>query len=679
MSPAQSSEALRREALCVQAQALIDDGGSLNQAARDLGEPAANIHRYLRAYRAGGFEALAPKQADNSGAKTVRERWVAQIGEAAVVEVEKRVAGLALDLSGAVAGGSRRLGDGLAWRTVARDPAVPAPIREYFAHPRRSKHTIAPSIRTGTRPGPLLDARHHGGRAYGLEGPWQPRTLDILPGDIFSSDDTTPIWGWWVPWPKSPKYPNGAKLLQGQFLPVIDVASQHVLCYALIAREQSSYRAADIWRLMGRVHSLVGLPRLGWQKERGSWDAQLIEGVRTERENGEPGHVQRVGGLRMLPANLTPWHIERIGAERAAKWKTLRTFTSYLPKSKSVEGIFHRLQKFEGTIYGCMGRSQMRRPFERAGKLFNACRDGRADPRIHFLSGVELMSRLNACIEAHEAESIEGEVFRGVPPETWRRGLMEHGGLLDEPPQGRWLMCSDWALVKATRGMVRIRRVDEGTDAPVSFFYSSPAFCKELDGRKVLVYFNRDAYAEPAHVLIPRANGAHDYAGTAEYVERVGMFLDRANGHARRNEQAGIVTTLYSDLAAYIPSRQLPAEIAQRRREWTIEVRGQTEPVPSAKPDHRLQGHEKVSKRRPTGVPGISYFESASNRRDGTVQRFFSAYTRTPEGRRKCCRFCLDTLGEAEAMRRAIEARGAYEKKVRNHGARSKTVSVSVK
>ena len=448
---------------------------------------------------------------------------------------------------------------------------------------------------------------------------------------------------------------------------MIDVASQHILSYALIAREQSSYRAADIWRLMGRVHSRVGLPRLGWQKERGSWEANLIDGERLEMPDGaaDAGHVQRVGGLRSLPSNLTRWHVERIGAERAAQWRTLRTFTSYLPKSKSVEGVFHRLQKFEGTLWGALGRSQQRRPFERAAKLYSACRAGAADPRLHFLSGPELMTRLNACIEAHEAEPIEGEVFHGIPPETWAAGLREHGGLLAEPPQGRWLMCSDWALVKAHRGLVRIRRTDEVTDQPVSYHYTSPQFCGAHDGRQLLVYFNRDAFREPAHVLLPGANGPHEYLGTAEYVERVGMFLDReTRGHERRGEQSNVVTTLYSDLAAYIPSRQLPAEIAARRRS-TLAIEDRYQATPIAKGHDRVEDGERVSKTRPTGISGISYFTSACNRRDGSVQRFYSVFTKTAEGRRRCTRFCIDTLGESEALRRAVEVRASYMERVR--------------
>ena len=150
----------------------------------------------------------------------------------------------------------------------------------------------------------------------------------------------------------------------------------------------------------------------------------------------------------------------------------------------------------------------MRRPFERAKQVYDACRDGRDGPRLHFLSGTELMHRLNACIEMHEAERMEGEVFRGVPPETWAAGTDpqgEHGGLLAEPPAGRWLMCADWALVTIRQGMARVRRADEATGLPVSYFYTHPDFCGRLDGRKVLAYFNRDDFESPAHILLPSA------------------------------------------------------------------------------------------------------------------------------------------------------------------------------
>lgn len=74
-----------------------------------------------------------------------------------------------------------------------------------------------------------------------------------------------------------------------------------------------------------------------------------------------------------------------------------------------------------------------------------------------------------------------------------------------------------------------------------------------------------------------------------------------------------------------------------------------------------LHTSERSTKRQRTGVPGISYFTSSSNRRDGTAQRFLSVFTRKPDGGRKPVRFCITTLGASEAWRRAVECRAEYE------------------
>jgi hypothetical protein len=76
---------------------------------------------------------------------------------------------------------------------------------------------------------------------------------------------------------------------------------------------------------------------------------------------------------------------------------------------------------------------------------------------------------------------------------------------------------------------------------------------------------------------------------------------------------------------------------------------------------------ERSTKRRPTGVPGINYFRSAGNRRDGTVQEFLSVFTRTPEGRRRNTRVCISTRGKSDAWRRALAIRAAYERQIASH------------
>jgi hypothetical protein len=76
---------------------------------------------------------------------------------------------------------------------------------------------------------------------------------------------------------------------------------------------------------------------------------------------------------------------------------------------------------------------------------------------------------------------------------------------------------------------------------------------------------------------------------------------------------------------------------------------------------YSLNRREKSNKRISTGVPGISFSRTASNRRDGTVQSFFCALVKYADGRPRRHRFCLDTLGRTEAWRRAVAARAAYE------------------
>ena len=70
-------------------------------------------------------------------------------------------------------------------------------------------------------------------------------------------------------------------------------------------------------------------------------------------------------------------------------------------------------------------------------------------------------------------------------------------------------------------------------------------------------------------------------------------------------------------------------------------------------------------KRVKTGVPGISYFRTASGRRDGTVQEYYGVFTKAvrSDGRvvRRCDRICISTMGKEVAWRKALAIRAAYE------------------
>lgn len=72
----------------------------------------------------------------------------------------------------------------------------------------------------------------------------------------------------------------------------------------------------------------------------------------------------------------------------------------------------------------------------------------------------------------------------------------------------------------------------------------------------------------------------------------------------------------------------------------------------------------KTYSRTQTGVVGISVVRSASNRRDGTLQVFFSVHLRRPDGRKMNRKFCVSTLGKVEAWRRAVRFRAVHELRV---------------
>jgi len=582
--------ALEREALLARIAAAAEAGEPLQAACRREGISLGTHRRWAAALSRGGFAALAPQRAGRCGRQSAIEKLQADLGPELFRETCDKVKGINFDMQS----------PGLAWRVYARRVDCPAAVRDYFEAEKASKHNIARSLLDAVRVAPEEANRHRGARRYSLRGMWTPRELDVVPGDVFSSDDVTPIWCWWVPWPEGPQTPHGRKLLQGQFLPVVDVASQNILSYGLVARELSSYRAADIWALWGHVFDTYGLPRLGLQMERGSWEAKLIEGETVEDVQdtayGQVTRSQRVGGLRMLPTTILPWHrkrLESIGQEPSLLPRTLQTFTSYLPKSKSIEALFNRLQKFEGTLWGALGRDQQRCPFEKTKRVYEACKRGAEDPGEHFLSADEIMDRLDRLCREYQAERIEGAVFNGRPDETWSNGLREHGPLKRLPDNLRYLYQRDWSVVKIARGLAHAQRKDPATGKTQHFYYANAdLFARsDVDGRRALVYF--DALNPAAGAEIVSLSG--QWLGRAEFVERQGMFFGTSDqGHRLRREMAGAVLAYYSDVASEIPSLQVPDEVAERRElAKTEDRRLKTEDLGEKTEDRRLKTEDR--------------------------------------------------------------------------------------
>lgn len=262
-----------------------------------------------------------------------------------------------------------------------------------------------------------------------------------------------------------------------------------------------------------------------------------------------------------MPTNVTRWHRERHGEDFAFP-RTLQTWTSYLPKSKSVEAFFNRSQSLEGTLWGCLGRDQRRRPYEKAKKLYEACRRGAADPREHFLSYDELVRRLNGMLEYLNGEPLEGEVFRGAPARVWEQAVGEYP-LYRVAPAMQWLYRRDWAVVRITQGWARVRLTDGASGARYSLFYSNPEVFAAHEGDAVCVYYDREEFERPAQVILGRTG---EYLCEAAYEERRGSFLSGdLSGHDVRKRWREAVLAAYGTVVKHAPSRQVPEEVAARR------------------------------------------------------------------------------------------------------------------
>lgn len=544
-----TEEANRRLEILTTFNALIEQGRTKAEAVKAVGVGYATVWRWQKRFAKDGYKGLLPKT-ENCGRDNVFEKLGMTPEEVELVRNE--VQGINLDTESVTS----------ALRLFANSDRCPEHLARVILDPTRSsKHALPPSLRSLAKVSKPQQEAHRGPRRLSLKGIYIPRRNDILGGDIFTADDTTPIWAWWVPWRESDEYPFGVKLLQGQFIPIMDVATQCVVTYVIIAREKSSYRAADIWHLFGHTFDTVGLPRLGLQLERGSWEANIIRGQEVTYEQDEVSYSRRIGGLRQLPTNPH----DKTPADFV--WpKTLQTFTSYLPKSKSIEAFFNRSQTLEGTLWGALGRDQMRRPFEKTKKIFQACQRGAEDPRNYFLSNTEMAARLNQMLDYLNHEPMEGEVFKGIPRVNFdaaisERPLFTFSGSPDLE-ELRWLYRRDWAVVQITSGYARVRLTHPVSGERYSLFYNNPQFANH-EGEQVAVYYDRENFQDPAQIVMAKTG---EFFCEAQYVERTGSFLgtDRTAHEVAKAWRNAVMST-YGTLVKHAPSRQLPPEIAARR------------------------------------------------------------------------------------------------------------------
>jgi len=521
---------------------------SLRRAARELGVSRPRLTDIVERYEAKhDDDDLIP--GIGSGRPSVRSQLEKAVGKEAVDSAIDIVRGHHLD-TGTNSG---------SWRYCGKTGEIPTVIAQSILDDgKASKHNIPRSLTEPTKITSAEVLAHQGRRALKHSGLYIPRRIDVLPGDIFVSDDTTPIWGWWVPWPRSKQYPFGKKMLQGQLLLLIDYASGYRISYTLIAREKSSYRACDIWGWYGHVFDDVGLPRLGFQHEGGAWQAMLLRGQEIETEPGEPVFDRRVGALTGLPSTILPYHT-KLGYEE----KNLRVWRSREARSKPVEGAFGMMQPLEGTIWGYLGTDQRRNPIIKTKRLFEACQRGTADPGLHFLSGSEMMRRITPILEYLNQDAMEGPLRQGRPSDWWHETLEQHR-LTKLDPEYRWLYRRDWVVRTLAGPFVECSYKDAYSGRNVRLHYHNAELFARLCDRRVVVYFDKQYPAKPAQIV----STDNEWLGEAQYWSGTGAFLDgNKQGFEIQANYVNTVMQLTKTIEAHCPSHQLPPEIAARRQE----------------------------------------------------------------------------------------------------------------
>jgi hypothetical protein len=511
----------RRHELLMQFAALCKKMSG-NAASKQLGVSHSRIIDWKRRFERDGLDGLIPKQAERCGRKPL-----------AVLSPDHQahVQRLVIDTDPNT---GDRISVSLALRIFAQSDKCPEDVAAAILKPRKSKHTLTPTLKRQAKITAESKQLHRGDKNFALNGYSQPRSLtwidldgsekQILGGDIFEPDDMTLNQPWFVEWhdpadPCSAKF--GVRLLRGQLLVIIDVGTQRILGFLLLARQKDSYRAEDIWSWFGQIFRDYGLPRVGIRMERGIWESRAIHGLPILDETWT--HERRIGGLSDLG---------------------VRKIASFSPKTKSIESLFNSLQKVLGVMGVQVGRK--RGEFEKATRDYLACRAGKKHPAdCGFLHADEVAKRVaNACMFLN-GDCREGEVYRGIPDELWMRHV-EATPLRAIDPRHAWIFMREkrpLTIGSSCPGMVRARYADH----ECSYYFTNPELFASLGrGYRVITCFD-PAAPELGAVIFNNEAGARDHLnfgagallGTAEFVDRVPQFsalegFDDEIGYERR-------------------------------------------------------------------------------------------------------------------------------------------------
>jgi hypothetical protein len=454
----QSQEALRRDHLCERATAMMKkDNMSLNQCARALGEPVANLHRFLKKYKPGGFDSLAPRQAGNSGRKA----------KFSLTDDEARALQLWVLKKGSLA---------LAVEFFADDsaclPGTRVLILEEMDRAARTGREAQwpPSIRRAAHVSPEEEALFRGPKAFQNVEFCQRRGMFYELGGVEHPMDANAIWesdDMSLNEPFCFRDPHTREAQVGrQTLCTMDVYAAAWLGASPIGRERDAYRVEDIADHMLETVLQHGLPRI-WRLERGPWENNFIDGIEID------GRDTRWGGLDAL------FHIART-------WKSRGKGT--------IESSFNFLQSLIAHESTSIGRK--RGEFEAATKAF--LKAGRGDPGAasKFWEIEEAADALQGAMGRFNSRPKRRRSFAGmvVPNDLYRPETRR-----ECPPDQLWRFCP----VKR-EATVRGGHVEMCVDHyPLKFRFQvcgvTPLYLEQ--GYRVLVAFHPGRPEEGCHVF----------------------------------------------------------------------------------------------------------------------------------------------------------------------------------
>jgi hypothetical protein len=347
----QLKEARRRQQLVEDAKKFP----SLQTAAKELGEPAANLCRYRQKYD-GTLESLMPAT-DNAG----RPRLAACLSDDEIAFAKQRYL-MTESLP-------------LAIEALADSPICSAGSRAFLDRYRDSRD-YPPSLYQALRVPEEIWAEYRGKKqAQGTQfvsrrGMFMideaGHRREVVSGDIFEEDDVS------VDVPYAVPMPDGTFSVGRQVLMCRDARSGQYKGACAVARDRDSYRAEDIVRFNRWLVESHGLPGR-FRFERGSWQSEMIQGIKLPDGRRWGGLKQLVpidpcfssNGKGGIEASMRMWH-KVLGLHGVRIGKTRGEYEEPTADMMAVnEGRKHPDE------CGFMPWSKVLAAFEAAGKLIN--------------------------------------------------------------------------------------------------------------------------------------------------------------------------------------------------------------------------------------------------------------------------------------------------------------------